>query len=215
MNIIKISLTLFVIYASAYLNAGSDDHHHEHEHEHEHEHDELDFEEHSSHVHGQANAQVSFENDVLIINMTFSSSDIFGFEHAPKNEEQRNTIKKAVEDLKMTEKIFTFNDDSCNVDTISIESDLLKSDAGKDEQHHDHEDEHHDNHNHDKESEESTHSDVFANYSFKCNTEILKSIEYLVFDTFPSIKEIEIQYISNDHQALFNASSDKRIQELQ
>lgn len=207
MHITKYCINLVFVFHSTCLLAGSDDHH---DHSHDLETDESLFEEHSSHVHGHASAQVSYENGVLNINKSFSSIDIFGFEHEPKNDEQKIAIKQAVKNLEMTEKLFRFNGNSCELESVKIESDLIKADVENHEEHHDHDHEHH----HDEESSDDSHSDVYANYKFKCDNKNINSIEYSIFDYFPTLEELEVQYIGSDHQALFNATPTNRIQEL-
>ena len=207
MNIAKFCVILVFVSYSTCLLAGSDEHH---DHSHDRETDEAIFEEHSSHVHSHANAQVSYENGILNINKSFSSIDIFGFEHAPKNEEQKNTVKQAVKKLEMTELLFRFNGNSCELESVKIESDLIKTDSESHKEHHDHTDEHH----HDEEVDEDSHTDVFANYIFNCDSKNFNSIEYLIFDYFPTLEELEVQYVGSDHQALFNATPSHRIQKL-
>lgn len=194
---------LFTLIASPIL-AASDEHHH-------HDDEEQLFEEHTSHVHGHANAQVSFDKGVLNINITLSSIDIFGFEHLPKNDEQKDIITQAVKVMETAENLFGFTNELCEHDSVKIESELIESETNDHEDHHDgHEDEHHQ----DEELEDESHTDVLANYSYICNTETLESIEYLIFNHFPSLEQIEVQYIANDHQALFNATPSNRIQKL-
>jgi len=197
-----ISFFVFNLFACP-IFAESDEHHH-------HDDEENLFEQHTSHVHGHANAQISYESGVLNITNSFSSSDIFGFEHPPRNDEQLNTIKMAVLKLEMTDNIFSFDDASCKSESVQIESDLIKTDEESHDEHHDHSNEHHHNDALDKDS----HTDVFAKYVFKCNAENLNSIEYLIFDRFPSIEKIEVQFISHNHQAIFTATRSNRIQKL-
>ena len=199
----KIFILLIFVFHSTQLVAGSDEHH-------DHKHEESKFEEHTSHVHGHASAHISYENGILNINKTFSSADIFGFEHSPKNEKQKNAIELAVKNLKTTEMLFNFHEASCKLDTVLIEGDLINQDADNHEKHHHHEDEHH----HDENSAEEAHTDVFANYLFKCDTRSLNSIEYLIFDIFPSIEKIEVEFIAHDQQSLFTATPSNRIHKL-
>ncbi len=68
-------ITFFVtIFLTNLVNADEDSHQHTEDHE---------FEEHVSHVHGHATANVSYEHNILNINLSFSSVDVFGFEHDP------------------------------------------------------------------------------------------------------------------------------------
>ena len=199
------------------LLADSDDHH---GHEDEHMHDDADedlFEEHSSHVHGHANAQISYVQDVLKITKKLSSIDVFGFEHAPKNEEQHNKMTQSIKTMESADHLFVFKNNACALESAHIENDLAESDTDSPQDHASHEDEHHHDHDeetHDKDTEEESHTDVIANYTFNCDSKKLETIEYLIFDHFPSLEEIEIEYISDDHQALFKATHNNRTQKL-
>ncbi len=181
------------------VNAEEDHHHHDEVHE---------FEEHASHVHGHANANVTYENNILKIDLSFSSVDIFGFEHAPKNDEQHKKIAKSIGILEKVDNLFQFKKNSaCKIDSVYINSEILKPHS---DEHHEHEE-----HDHDEANNEETHSDVTVNYLFNCSESDLEAIEYLVFDHFPTLEKIEVQFISNEHQALFNASTDNRIQPIE
>ncbi len=199
MNIAKFCIILIYVFHSTCVLADSDEHH---DHSHDHETDEAQFEEHSSHVHGHASAQVTYENGILNINKSFSSIDIYGFEHTPRNEEQKNKITRAVKNLEMTEKLFRFNGNSCELESVKIESELIKIDSESHEEHHD------------EEVDEDSHTDVFASYIFNCDSKNFNSIEYLIFDYFPTLEELEVQYVGSNHQALFNATPSNRIQKL-
>jgi len=205
MNIKTFSLFLIVSSLTNPLLAESDDHDHDHD-----NHDEQMFEEHSSHIHGHANAQISYSQGVLKIHQSLSSIDVFGFEHVPKNDEQKNIVAQNLELMQKTESLFKFENNACQVESVEIKSELHKPDSNSYENHHDHEEEHH----HDEETNEDTHTDVLADYTFKCDTDKIESIEYLIFDQFPSLEEIEVQFISEDHPALFQATPSNRIQSL-
>ena len=218
-NYFWISIFFLVISFTNPLLAGSDDHNdHKNEHMHDNEHaDEQMFEEHSSHVHGHATAQISYVENILHIRKTLSSIDVFGFEHAPKNEEQNKTIAQSIGIMEKADLLFRFKNNACELESVQIENELVESDTDSHQDHDSHEDEHHHDHDeetHDKDTEEESHSDVIANYTFKCDSKKLETIEYLIFDHFPSLEEIEVQYISDHNQALFHATHSNRVQKL-
>jgi len=192
---------LFFIFSLSSTSILADSHKHEH-----HDDEEDLFEEHTSHVHGHASAQISYVQGILNINKTLSSIDIFGFEHAPKNEEQNKIITQAINTMENAENLFSFKNNACELESFRIDNEIIQPDVDTSQNHHDHEDEHH--------HEEESHTDVVANYIFKCDNKIFESIEYLVFDHFPSLEEMEVEYIASDHQALFNATPSNRIQKL-
>jgi len=189
---------IFSLFANPIL-ADSHEHHH-------HDDEEYLFEEHTSHVHGHAAAQISYVKSVLNINKTLSSIDVFGFEHAPKNAKQKNKIMQSIETLENVENLFSFKNKACELESAHIENGIFES--GTHSQHN------HKNHGDEQNENEESHTNVVANYIFNCDNKKLETIEYLIFDHFPSLEEIEVQYISNDHQALFKATHSNRIQKL-
>ncbi len=189
----KFFIFFIVLYIVSPISAEEDDHHHDEHHE---------FEEHTSHVHGHASANVSYEGDVLNVALSFSSTDIFGFEHKPKTEEQHKKIEQSAFILEHANNLFLFNKpNACKLNSVNINSEIIDHDTNV---HHVHE-----AHDHD-----DTHSDVNAKYLFNCSDNELESIEYLIFDHFPTLEKIEVQFISNEHQVIFNASNDNRIQSI-
>ncbi len=160
-----------------------------------------EFEEHASHVHGHAIAHISFDHAVLNIELSLSSIDVFGFEHRPKNDAQREKIAQSIATLEKSDNLFIFKiNNTCEIDSVNVSSEIIGSDAEE--------------HDHSDSSQEVTHSDVTANYVFKCPEKDLESIEYLLFDHFPTLDKIEAQFVSEDHQDLFYVTPDNRIQNL-
>lgn len=70
------------------------------------------------------------------------------------------------------------------------------------DEHHDdhaHEDKHHDDHGHD--DEESAHSDVLAEWTYRCeNPDALSTVEVSAFEHFPNMTDLQVQYIGDDWQ---------------
>ncbi|WP_127558912.1 ZrgA family zinc uptake protein [Saccharospirillum alexandrii] len=75
-------------------------------------------------------------------------------------------------------------------------------DHGHEEEHHDdhaHEDDHHDDHDHDH--EESTHSDVLVEWTYRCeNLDALSTVTVSAFEHFPNLTDLQVQYIGDDWQ---------------
>ena len=198
-----IRFILFFIFSLFVSPILADSHKHEH-----HDDEEYLFEEHTSHVHGHAAAQVSYVESVLNINKTLSSIDVFEFEHAPKNAIQKNKIMQSIEILENGENLFRINNNACKLESVHIENGIFESGTYSQDNHENNGDDDEENNN------GESHTNVVANYIFNCDNEKLESIEYLIFDHFPSLEVMEIEYIANDHQALFNATPSNRIQKL-
>ncbi len=195
---------IFTLITSSIL-ADSHEHHH-------HDDEEHLFEEHTSHVHGHAAAQISYVKSVLNINKTLSSIDVFGFEHSPKNAIQKNKIIKSIEILENAENLFRFKNNACKLESVHIENGIFEYDTYSQHNHANHGDG--DGDGDEQNNNEESHTNVVANYIFNCNNKKFETIEYLIFDIFPSLEVIEVQYISDHHQALFNATHSNRTQKL-
>ncbi len=195
---------MFFLLASLSVIAGEDEDEHKHGHD---DHDE--FEDHAAHEHGHAVAQISLSGSLLKVNLLLPSIDVFGFEHAPKNDEQHEKIMQSTAILKNADKIIKLlPNELCHIESAEVESEIIGLATEEDEHKHEHE------HEHEGEQEEE-HSDVNVHYTFKCSNGNPQSIEYLLFDHFSTLEEIEMQYVSNDAQKLTTITPDKRTQSLQ
>ena len=188
----KFLFLLFIIFLPLIVFASE-----EHDHHDEDEHDELAFEDHSAHVHGQANASISYANDVLIVRLTLASKDIFGFEHIPQNEQETEAVISNLLYLEDINNVLT-TDPACAVQNITVDSENLPLDDHAD--HHD-EDDHADHH-------DTEHSDVKTSYELHCSSNIKLSFKLL--EKYSSIDKIAVQYVSTSEQRTFTVTHDNR-----
>lgn len=168
---------------------------------------ESEFDEHSAHEHGHAKAQITFINNILRLDLSLPSIDIFGFEHDPRNEEEHEVVLESQSTLNNAEKIVTLLPTKlCELTSTNFESRIFDSINEEHTDHNQHKsDGHHEDETHDKHHEEE-HSDVSVQYEYICLSEDLQSIEFKAFEYFTTIEEIEVQYISNENQKLFTAT---------
>ncbi|QMU60823.1 MAG: DUF2796 domain-containing protein [Gammaproteobacteria bacterium] len=200
----KALLTIFLFLPIVTIYASEDQHSHD---------EESMFEEHSAHEHGHASSQITFINHTLNLALSLPSIDIFGFEHEPHNEKEHEIITQSQAILKNADNIISIHpNNECELKSISLESSIIDSVNENDKDHNDHEsDEHHDAESHDEEEHnDEEHSDVSLHYVYSCSQDNLESIEYKIFDHFPTIEEIEVQFVSNETQNLFTATPKSR-----
>ncbi|MEM8843623.1 MAG: DUF2796 domain-containing protein [Pseudomonadota bacterium] len=183
MQSIKSFFTIVLLLLSTILIASED--HHDHDHDH-------GFEQHAAHVHGQATANISYENNILNIAFSFPAIDIYGFEHAAKTNEEVQAIDNALSLFR----------DSSNILVMTPECEHESHD-------HDHSTSHDDEDGH-HEHEELEHSDVEVSYEFKCDTKSPIKIKFVLFNSFTSLEEINVQFISDNMQQLFNVTSNNQ-----
>ena len=192
------SIFVILLIASTEISVSEDEHAHT---------DDANFEDHASHEHGHATAQITFSNDTLNLELLLPFIDIFGFEHTPQNDEQHEKVIQSKSTLKNAQNVLIVKPkESCLIKSTEIESVVIDSISEKNDHGHkeDHEDEHH----------EDEHSDVNAHYVYQCSNAKPESIDFMLFDHFHTLEEIEVQFISDEIQVLSTVTPDKRTQSL-
>ncbi|KGK41481.1 hypothetical protein LH51_14680 [Nitrincola sp. A-D6] len=176
----KIALSLLLI-ASSLSFADSHDHDHEHDDDHQHDQSQLD-----SHVHGMAQLDVVLEGSMLLASLKAPAADLVGFEHVADGEEQIIQVYDLVGRMNLPDTFWHLPEAAgCEAEEIHVEHHLLE-----DEEDHDHEHEH--EHEHD-----TAHSDVIVDYYYTCeHPEQLEQIRVNLFNTYPSLQEIQVQLIT-------------------
>lgn len=150
-------------------------------------------EHHEAHVHGVAQLSIALESSSGgMIELHAPSESIFGFEHAPNGKKEEAAEREALQLLRA--KI---------ADYLGLKADLKCSVlVHKVEVEREHED---DNHDHEKKGHpkehSGEHSEVEAEYGFKCE----KPIEGLSLDVdfakgFPRIQTLEVQVLKSSTQ---------------
>ena len=136
-------------------------------------------------------------DDTLRIELVLPANDVFGFEHAPKNKNEEETIFLSMSQLENINNIIT-TEPACAIDLIKVDNDTISN-----QQHHSAE-EHED---HSAEEHGDTHSNVTAMYELSCGTDIV--LTFRLFEQFTSLQSITVQYVSSQQQKLFTATQDK------
>ncbi|UPQ88265.1 zinc uptake protein ZrgA [Vibrio sinaloensis] len=102
------------------------------------------FRQHDAHVHGQVEINIAQDGNELLFEITAPGADVVGFEHAPQNAEQQQTLDNALAKLQQAANVFTLATAAgCDVEYQSVSHTL-----GESEEHHDHDK--HEHHDHDK-----------------------------------------------------------------
>jgi hypothetical protein len=172
---------------------------------------------HGAHVHGIAHLNVALEGKNLYMEFASPAANIVGFEHAPKNQAERDAVESAQNTLKNAEAVFKLPPAA---GARLVEASVV-SEAEHDTHHdaeHDHEGEgrhedkagkDHEHHDADEHGSE-THSDFRAVYRFSCqNPDKLATIEVRLFELFPGIEEIEVQILTETKQTAMELTAKK------
>lgn len=166
----NISTLLFSVFISLsfgiYSSQASEKHGHEKEHEHEKR--QLD-----SHEHGVSTLKIAIEGRDLNMELESPANDIVGFEHAPENKNQKDTIQKALSQLKNMKGIFlTPTNAECIIMNVSGEFEVEKDHAG-----------------------------FHIIWKIRCNNpENIKTLTTSFFKLFPKAEEIEVEVVSASGQ---------------
>lgn len=171
---------------------------------------------HEAHEHGVASLNLAIDGKNLQIEFYSPAANIVGFEHHPRTQEQKASVKKAIKLLENGDALFTWPRESGG---RLIESDVHtdidhRGDDHHDADHsdknkpHDHNAEHHGK-EHSEAGEHQRHSEFKANYHFICNKPNgLKHITVLLFKIFPGIEHIEVQLLTPKKQTAMELTAE-------
>jgi len=171
---LKVSLLSTLALASPGVTA-AEGHGHGHDHE---------MRQHGAHVHGIAALNLALEGDEVHVELDTPAANIVGFEHVPSSEAEHVALDRAVATLKDGDQLFRFNVEAgCRMAEAKVNSALLDE-----------------AHGHEVHAGE-THSDIDAVYRFECDQPgKLTQLTVELFDAFPGMGELNIQYITEHKQ---------------
>jgi hypothetical protein len=177
---------------------------------------------HEAHVHGVARMNVALEGDALFIELISPAANIVGFEHAPRNAEQKAALRNALETLRAGMDLFTPSADAgARLVEAKVESDISDDDKHPPEVGHNH------GHNHDpgpghklasqspnqhghspaEDHDHDHHSDFRVQYHFVLqHPEKLTHVDVMAFRIFPGIEHIEVQLLTGAKQTALKLS---------
>ena len=192
-----------------------------------------------AHVHGEAELTIAFEGQRIEMQLVSPAANIFGFEHAPKNDEQNEQVHRAKTILKSADTLFQFSGSDCKNTSQVLEIPFSHEEASHEEHDHDeehakeehghdekHSDEEHghndevaeahdddsDDHGHDDhehEEDHETHTQVVANYVFECDSAGLTQIQASFLEQFPAIESLDAQWITETKQGAAELSANQ------
>ena len=153
-----------------------------------------------AHAHGEAEMNIVFEGQKLLVELESPSFNLVGFEHEPKTLAQHELVEKTIELLKDFKNVANISEEaSSNTLDIKVSTTMKGVEEGPDEHH---EDEH-------QQSEKEIHSEFFATYFLSCTRpENLKSIELELFSTFSLMEEVDVRMIFQGRQDFAELNSE-------
>ena len=183
MKLFSLPLMAFLILSSL-ATADTDSHEDNHD---------FEFTQHHAHQHGLSNASISYTNQQIQVSITLPAANVFGFEHSAINEKEQAVIDDALATLSSVDKIVSLHPE-CNVLSHQIHHEI-------------HKDEHTDHHEHNHSGHDDEHSDITLESLFSCDTNQAIKLTFNLFENFPSLEKINIQFISDHHQDLYSATA--------
>ncbi|MGY3568599.1 zinc uptake protein ZrgA [Vibrio paucivorans] len=117
------------------------------------------FRQHDAHAHGHVELNIVQDGNELLMEFTAPGADVVGFEHAPKNEEQKALMSDTIAKLEQANNVITLTSAAnCHIETASVSHTL----GGDDHSDHDHNHDH--DHDHDHDHEKHDHHDDHDNH---------------------------------------------------
>ena len=176
------------------------------------------------HTHGNADLSMVISGEQVAISFESPADSIVGFEHLPKNDEQRALIANARETLGNYRKLFEFSD-TANCELVeksvswSLDAELARHEEHKHEEHkheeheheehkeheheehehkeHEHKEHEHEEHGHEEhDSDHSGHSEFATEFLLNCqNIQNLTEIKVQIFDQFSGLETIHFEAV--------------------
>ena len=145
--------------------------------------------EHDAHAHGHGTLDIVVEGELAMLELRMPGVNVVGFEHAPKDDAEREAVRRALEPLQDGASVFVLTPEADCV----IEHSAAEIAAVAHEDHHD-DDEHAE---HEAEADEEEHSELRATYQFRCGApERLDRIETHVLEHLHDVEEIEVRAVT-------------------
>lgn len=125
-----------------------------------------------AHEHGAADLSVAVDGSVLLVELSGALDNLAGFEHAPRNETQRQALFQAAQHLELPEKLFELPAQAqCSLVEMERTVPYSSGDNAYDET--------------------QGHADFHASYRFDCAVpQTLTQLEIILFDAFPRIQRL-------------------------
>lgn len=160
----------------------------------------------SAHAHGQSQMNLISEAKNLQLEWVAPADDLLGFEHKPRNDQEKNKVAEVVAKLKDNLSIVHFSEAAkCRLKNKIVNVGIFAD---------------HDKHEHSKESkgkdksshhgEHGCHHDLKAQWTFECEQpEALKGATFKVHENFPQVKKVQLQFIVHGRPGKVELSAGK------
>lgn len=164
-----------------------DEHDGEKGHEAHEDHEGHEHEEHGAHVHGIAALNLVLDGGELYLELDSPAVNLLGFEHAATTAEDKAKLEQVHDTLTKGEQLFAMDSAAgCSQKKADVTSALA-------------------------EGSEGGHGDMEVAYVFACDApQKLDGIGVDLFDAFPAIEKLDVQFVAGGKQGAAHLSAGKR-----
>ena len=166
--------------------------------------------EHEAHEHGHGTLDIVVEGEELVIELRIPAVNVIGFEHAPKDDAEREAVRQALVPFADATSLFVL---SAEADCEVEEAEAAISSMGHEDEHegeghgdgdgHGHEKDGHETDEHEEHAEDGSdsdaeaHSELRATYHFHCHApERLGEIDVRAFEHLRDAEEIDVRVVT-------------------
>ena len=191
--------------------------------------------EHDAHEHGHGALDIVVEGEELVIELRIPAVNVVGFEHAPKNDAEREAVRRALVPFGDATSLFVL---PAEAECEAEEAEAAIASMGHEDEHegeghadgdgHDHEKDGHetdehakDEHEHEEHEEDGSdsdaeeHSELRATYHFHCHApERIGEIDVRVFEHLLDAEEIDVRVVTSAAQLAMELDSESTVVRL-
>jgi ABC-type Zn2+ transport system substrate-binding protein/surface adhesin len=127
--------------------------------------------------------------------------NLVGFEHKASSKKDIAAIQQAELTLRQQDALFVLSGAGCqHISSVIDTTKLIDADDHKQKDDH-HKESHKESHDNDKHEDNENHSEMIANYSYRCNKDSnLSSITLSLFKAFPGIHKVHAMWVTPTKQ---------------
>ncbi|MFT6791033.1 MAG: hypothetical protein ACJA04_000233 [Cellvibrionaceae bacterium] len=163
-----------------------------------------------AHVHGLSELTIAAEGNFFEIQLTSPAMNLVGFEHRASTSKDIATVENAALTLRQHDALFLLSGTDCEHVNTSI--DLSKLIDTDDHAHAHQSESNEDEHKHEGHAQNESHSEVVANYKYRCkHVAPLSSITVSLFESFPGIQKIHAMWVKQTQQGAATLTPNNRI----
>jgi hypothetical protein len=146
---------------------------------------------HHAHVHGVAKLEVAVEGGNLSLRLESPLEGLLGFEHAPRNDQERATVAEMRRKLADAGKLFAPTTAAqCTLKSVQVEVPMLDAKQA---------------------TANAEHADLDADFLFNCAQPAkLTGLDVRLFQAFPKMRRVEAQVVTVKGQKAMRLSSKMR-----